>query len=273
MDCINDCDRARKLELFEAANVWAKRGMAVFPLQPRSKIPFPGTRGCKEATRDEKQIREWWTRTPDANIGIATGNGLFVVDIDGEEAENWYINALGRHGGHPETLTTATARGWHMFYWSKAKIPNSAGLIAPHVDVRGTGGYVVGAPSIHPDGHVYKLVSKAEIAEAPNWLVDLALPDRPPPPSAAPSISLPHAELKERIGGLIRTVAAAPPGERNALLFWGACRAKELASGGIISQTQARGFLTDAALCCGLMPKEIEATIRSAFRGPGNGGK
>ena len=39
-------------------------------------------RGCLDATTDPEQIRQWWTQWPDANVGVATGGGLVVVDID-----------------------------------------------------------------------------------------------------------------------------------------------------------------------------------------------
>src|SRR6266436_1597852 len=40
--------------------------------------------GVKEATTDRDQIKSWWTASPNANIGIATGSqsGIIVLDID-----------------------------------------------------------------------------------------------------------------------------------------------------------------------------------------------
>ncbi len=59
----------------DEALAYAKRGWAVFPLRPSSKFPLipkdEGGRGCLDATTDEQQIRAWWTRQPDANIGLA----------------------------------------------------------------------------------------------------------------------------------------------------------------------------------------------------------
>ena len=39
-------------EMYEAAQRYAKRGWHVFPLKPRSKYPFKGTHGHKDATTD-----------------------------------------------------------------------------------------------------------------------------------------------------------------------------------------------------------------------------
>ena len=57
-------------------------GYNVFPLRKGAKVPLPGTQNFKDATTDEKQIRAWAARHPDANAGIASGHGLIVVDID-----------------------------------------------------------------------------------------------------------------------------------------------------------------------------------------------
>ena len=263
-DASDNSNRGKMPQLMLAAAIgWADRGMRVFPLQPRSKVPFPGSRGCKDATQDEKKIRRWWTRYPDANIGIATGNGLFVVDLDGQEAEHWYIDALGRHGAHPETLTVGTARGWHLFFWSTAKIPNSVGRLAPHIDIRGTGGSVVAAPSVHPSGHVYELVKDAEIVEAPQWLVDLAMPDREPPRAPRPYTG----SCAPAMLGIMGMIANAPKGQRNALLYWGACRASEMIRQDKITLTCAHDALFAAGRAAGLYTSEIQATINSAFRG------
>jgi len=51
------------------------------PLVPGGKRPLTD-HGVKDATTDEATIRGWWARWPDANIGIATGHGLVVIDVD-----------------------------------------------------------------------------------------------------------------------------------------------------------------------------------------------
>ena len=76
-------------ELKQAAIKYAKLGLAVFPLIPRDKKPLTQN-GFKDATTDVNQINAWWDKTPDANIGIATGQrsgGLVVVDMDVDKEE------------------------------------------------------------------------------------------------------------------------------------------------------------------------------------------
>ena len=70
--------------LFYASQI----GWLVFPLKPSGKQPIT-SHGVKDATRERKIIREWWTQSPDANIGLPTGRvtNLIVVDVDGTEGE------------------------------------------------------------------------------------------------------------------------------------------------------------------------------------------
>jgi len=58
-------------------------------------------RGFYDATSDPDQIREWWRGNPDANIGICTGDGFFVFDVDDLES---FGRFLEEHGPLPETL-------------------------------------------------------------------------------------------------------------------------------------------------------------------------
>jgi len=58
-----------------------RRGAAVFPLQPHGKEPLT-PHGCHDASRDEATVRAWWARLPQANVGLATGAGLLVLDVD-----------------------------------------------------------------------------------------------------------------------------------------------------------------------------------------------
>jgi hypothetical protein len=57
----------------EYALAYAREGFAVFPCKPRDKKPPLTAHGFIDATRDEAQIRQWWTRWPNANVAIATG--------------------------------------------------------------------------------------------------------------------------------------------------------------------------------------------------------
>ena len=70
--------------MIDAALKWADRGFAVFPLKPRDKEPLGSVvpHGFQDATRDPGVIRDWWRREPKANIGLRTGEGKFVLDLE-----------------------------------------------------------------------------------------------------------------------------------------------------------------------------------------------
>lgn len=147
-------------EMLEAALGYAARGWRVFPLKPKSKNP--ATRhGFKDATTDEKRIRAWWTRNPNYNIGVATGDGLLVVDVDdkpgnavqgSDSLREWEIE----HGDMSETVTAITGSGGVHYYLDvgDASVPCSTSAELA-IDIRCDGGYVVAPPSVHPNGNGY----------------------------------------------------------------------------------------------------------------------
>src|SRR6185369_7491526 len=108
-----------------------------------------------EATHDLAKVRAWWRRTPQANIGIATGeiSGFWVLDVDGEGAEAALAALEAQHGALPVTVQQVTGRGRHIcFAWDPAgpEMRNRSKVGGADIDVRGNGGYIVAPPSVHP---------------------------------------------------------------------------------------------------------------------------
>jgi Bifunctional DNA primase/polymerase, N-terminal len=253
--------------LSKAALWWTRRGFAVFPVEPRGKRPLGQlvTHGLKNASVDCDVVAAWWKQVPAANIGVAIPKGTFVVDLDGEQAGRDFVNMCGRHGEPPPTLTVITGRGKHLYFRSSAEVKNSAGRIGPGIDTRGPGGYTIAPPSVHPSGSVYLLDRRClEVADAPQWIVDLARPKVEVQPVRQPCHH-PDASLRG-LKGIIGTVANARQGERNSLVFWGACRAAELVGAGIIAEQFAEQLLIEAAASAGLPWPEARVTVRSGFR-------
>ena len=139
--------------------------------------------GCLDASADGAAVRAWWFALPRANVAIATGptSGIWVLDIDREAAGFETLAALeARHGALPDTATVITGGlGEHRYFaYPAEEVPSRAG-IAPGLDTRGAGGYVVAPPSRHESGRRYTWslgYSPAEIrfAAAPTWLLELA---------------------------------------------------------------------------------------------------
>jgi hypothetical protein len=188
------------------------------------------------------------------------------VDLDGEEAAVWWKESCARHGGLDRTLTVQTKNGFHLFFRSQVAVPNSASRISPHIDVRGVGGYVVGAPSVHPEGYVYAIRRDLPAIVGPQWLIDLAKPpEQPAFVPSSPPLQGEGSRLRS-IQGVVGCVATARPGERNRLTFWAACRLKEKVAEGLITRRFAEELLVEAGCRTGLSCHEIIRTMRSAER-------
>jgi hypothetical protein len=163
--------------MLQTARALAEKGLAIFPCLPRDKRPAT-PHGLKDATTDPIEIENWWHQNPNYNIAIATGavSGVFVIDLDGVEAEVELRKLEAQHGELPATVESITGRGRHLFFKCPEKsVRNSAGKIATGVDVRATGGYVIAPPSIHPTGRRYSwsVDSAASFARAPEWLLSI----------------------------------------------------------------------------------------------------
>jgi len=151
-------ERAARLDrpgiLGESAMFYASRGLHVFPLTPGSKVPLPGRwgccggshrRGCLDALDNVHAAAAWWREHPTANIGLATGYRVDVCDQDGAEGAYWWL----RGEDWPPVIGMAlTPRdgGVHRFVRATG-LPNGT-HIAPGLDWRGRGGYVVASPSV-----------------------------------------------------------------------------------------------------------------------------
>lgn len=153
----------------------ARKNLAVFPCRARDKRPAT-EHGVKDATTDAEIIRRWWQHDPQFNVAIATGevSNVFVVDIDGVDAELELRRLEAAHGELPATVESITARGRHLFFqMPETPVRNTASHIAAGIDTRGNGGYVVCPPSIHPSGRAYawSVDSASAFAAAPDWLL------------------------------------------------------------------------------------------------------
>ena len=167
MDAVQRGDDAAADELAKAINqvptvalgsaaLWyASVGWPVLPLVPGQKRPLT-SHGLKDATTDPNKIREWWTNTPEANIGIRTGVMFDAIDVDGPTG----IQSLAELGDDvipPVHGKVNTPRGIHLLV-EKTGDGNRAG-VRPGIDYRGRDGFVVAPPS-RVDFRSYSWIAK-----------------------------------------------------------------------------------------------------------------
>jgi hypothetical protein len=178
---------------------YAARGWAVLPLwgvadgicdcpsgsECRSAGKHPHStlarRGVYNATVEEKVIRAWFEKDTRINIGIAMGGrlNLICVDVDPRnDGDASYCDLVEAHGddAFPQTYTQRTGgNGWHKPYRLPEKIKSKKGelkaKLGPGVDVKGEGGFIVAAPSMHASGRRYEIDLDVDIPIAPDWMV------------------------------------------------------------------------------------------------------
>jgi bifunctional DNA primase/polymerase-like protein/primase-like protein len=163
--------------MLRTALALAERNIAVFPCAVRSKTPAT-PHGFLDASTDEGVVTRWWQIEPNYNIGIATGaiSNLFVLDIDGLDAEIELRKLEAAHGTLPATVEVITGKGRHLYFRHPGKpVKNSASKLAEGLDIRGDGGFVVAPPSVHPSGKQYcwSVDSARAIASPPAWLIGM----------------------------------------------------------------------------------------------------
>ena len=261
--------------LLDAALGYAACDLHVFPCLPRCKAPDGRLvpHGVKEATTDLALVRRWWSRSPDANIGIAVGLGaLFgcrVLDVDPKNGGDRELARLvARHGALPRTPTQRSGSGGThaVFRWPSGDYKTK---VAPGVEILGPGRYIVGAPSVHPTGGRYEwtIAVTVPIAPAPTWLLSLSRRTEPQPsaPSARPRMTGPGYARGALISAIAR-VERAPAGDRNNVLNRESFGLSRFVRSGDLDEGLVRRALVDAARVAGLSAAEANQTISSALR-------
>lgn len=238
----------------------AAAGFPIFPIAASKRPTCP--HGFKDAATETADIRRLWRDHPGPLLGVPTGKvtGLFVLDLDTTmhtAAAEW----LERHAPYlPETRQQTTrSGGLHLFFRHVEGLRNSAGRIAPGVDTRAEGGSII---VWQPEAW---LECPRPLAEAPQWLLELAKPKPLPPAPAVDHERISASLARRKIEGIVAAVAAGKPGSRNAVAFWGAMRLAELVTLRILGQADAIALAIAAASQAGLPPKEAAAIAASAF--------
>lgn len=275
--------------LVKAALGYARRGWPVLPLHNWTgtsctcrdtscdrEAKHPRTdHGLKEATVDLAQIRRWWARWPSANVGLLTGVAFDALDVDGDHGlaslEAAVSDGLTVDG---PTVLTGRPNGRHV-YVAPTGLGSRVGF-RPGLDWRGSGGYVVAPPSLHPSGATYRwelpedpdFGPRAQIRPAPRWLLELLRP-RPTEPKNAKAISgfgSSNAYGRRALESELGRLAVAPEGQRNSSLHIAAVRLGQLVATGQISVAEVVDALVSVGLRIGLPEREVERTVTSGMQ-------
>jgi hypothetical protein len=243
------------------ALAYARRGWPVFPCQPGQKIP--ATRhGYRDASADPDQITRWFTGRPDRNLAIATGSpGPDVLDVDVHPDGDGFaaLRTLARVGltNGATAIVRTPSGGAHRYYAGSAQ--RCGHLPGRHLDFRAHGGYVLAPPSCI-DAKTYTLISRPLGRSGLDWaaVTRLLEPARSAPRHPGPGVPA-------WTGCLAGWVARLEEDNRNAGLYWAACRALEADLAADLDPLAA------AARQAGLGDREIRATLESArtTTGPG----
>jgi hypothetical protein len=279
--------------LDNALQAAGRHGFSVIPLSltklPAIKSPHDKGHNCRgecgqlghgihDASSDPDRIRAMFEAARHATgYGIACGQPphyLIGLDLDRKNDVDgvWELRRLCARRGIsvPRTVIIRTPTGGYHAWWTgpaDVKVPNRAGHMAPGIDVRGSGGYLVGPGSRSVRG-LYTLASDPDditVRPIPEQLLQLMTADKERPRKASGTPARTWAMSGGRaLVGLVRHVLDAPQGTRNNRLFWAACKAFEHAAAGRLDADQAEAALLQAAIEAGLPDKEAEATLQSA---------
>ena len=234
-----------------AINLARNGGYAVFPCRNDKAPACP--HGFLDASRDPEMILRLWQRWPGELIGIATGtvSHIWVLDIDVKHREGCDWWRANYHHLLPTRTYATRSGGLHLYFRDGDYIGCSAGRISRGIDTRGDGGYVI---SWFAAGLICH--DQSPPAPWPSWLRAALSPS-----GRAAAALPPHAVSGEKtVVGIVRRVAAAQQGERNAVLFWAACRLQERA----LRQRDVEALLIPPAISIGLPEAEARRTIASA---------
>ncbi len=251
----------------------------VFPLAP-TKVPALRVDWKKIATRDKATIERWWDENPDYNVGVSA-EGLLIIDIDKRHGgdEN-FVTFRETHAMLDEDLPpTFSVKTWsggrHLYYKlpDGLEIGNTVSKLARGVDTRGAGGYVAGPGSKIKDeaGVAHEYVAETNkkgdtlnIAEAPQWLIDLVRKPRDRRPNAGVRLS---EETEEAVAEATRWIEENAPeageGDRNNTAFRVAARLFDIGVSNATALDLMLGW-NDTKVSPPIELDELETTVNSA---------
>lgn len=199
----------------EHATVYHERGWCPVPVKNRSKrtsLPELAPYLERRATKEELASWSW------SGVGIVTGalSGVLVLDVDGPEGEA----ELRKHGHPPTPIVRTPGGGLHLYFKHPGGDVKTGIRVAPGLDVKAAGGYVVAPPSIGPNGGRYEWIvspEDAELADSPPWLMGLLKPGERKSPALPVGEHIPNGERNKTLASMAGTMRRRGMGEAEIL--------------------------------------------------------
>ena len=159
--------------MMQAVTWYHKQGYSIIPINTPKKKPFIKWAEFQDRQPTEEEIAKWWTKWPDAGVGIVTGelSGITIIDIDNKEGEAAFEEYVS------DSFLTPTAKsphGRHYYFAHCPGLPNKARVLEG-CDIRNDGGYIIAPPSKNGKGGGYHWlpdckIGKIALAEIPSKL-------------------------------------------------------------------------------------------------------
>ncbi|MGB2576965.1 bifunctional DNA primase/polymerase [Leuconostoc suionicum] len=171
-------------------NELIEQGLSVYLMQPKTSVPFKGSRGHLDATNDINEIKQLIeVHGDDSNVGVSlVGTGLVVLDIDRHGSKNGFESLIGlgiKFNLDEEAVEITPNAGAHVFF----KIPDGVDvnnlnhvlatgleLLTNHVTVSPSSKIVDNKATLYR--HYGLKITEANTM--PKWLIDLATKDKKP---------------------------------------------------------------------------------------------
>jgi hypothetical protein len=254
-----------------AALALGREGRPCFPCRIDKSPATP--HGFKDATCDANGLRDLWRSHPGPLVGLATGeiSGIDALDIDAPrhvEATAWW--QVIRRRLAPTRVHATRSGGLHVLFRHWPGMRSWAGRPVTGIDGRGHGGYIVWWPAAG-----LPVISDAPATPWPDWLIYELKRQRETGPATVGELP---GGLSDRtksryadaaLKNAILRVAREAVGRRNEALNREAYGLGRLVAARLLDGQTVADSLAAAAIGAGLAPREVKATLRSAFAARG----
>ncbi|KKR50309.1 MAG: hypothetical protein UT84_C0012G0012 [Candidatus Curtissbacteria bacterium GW2011_GWA1_40_16] len=154
-------------EVLNQALKYLEHGFSVIPVGRDKKPLIKSWAEYQNRKPTENEVRQWWFELEPAGVAIITGKISNLVVLDVEKGADMSSIVI------PNTPTVATGGGGKHYYFKRPnKDIQNAARFMPLMDIRGDGGYVLTAPSLHVSGNNYEWITGLDtpLAEMPEWM-------------------------------------------------------------------------------------------------------